>query len=157
MRKNILFIVLLLSIGAIVRQTSFAQATASATLEGTVTDKTQAVIKGATVTVSNKATGVTRTTLTNDAGGYRFELLAAGKYEIRISAKVFASAVTESVELLVGRATTLDYALSPGATTETVTVTAETPIVDTQKTEVGLNITPQQLSDLPLNGRDFAN
>src|SRR5215475_7402717 len=149
MRKNILSLVLLFSIWQIAQQESFAQATASATLEGTVTDKTQAVIKGATVTISNKATGATRTALTNDAGGYRFELLAAGKYEIKVGASGFASAVTDSVELLVGRATTLDYALNPGATTETVTVTAETPIVDTQKTDVGLNITPQQLSDLP--------
>ncbi|MBO0862180.1 MAG: carboxypeptidase regulatory-like domain-containing protein, partial [Chloracidobacterium sp.] len=103
MRKNILFIVLLLSIWSIAQQTSFAQATASATLEGTVTDKTQAVIKGATVTVSNKATGVTRTTITNDAGGYRFDLLAAGRYDIKVSANGFASAVSENVEVLVGR------------------------------------------------------
>src|SRR5215510_8799130 len=157
MRKNILFVVLLSAICLFGRQTSFAQATASATLEGTVTDKNQAVIKGATVTINNKATGLTRTVSTNDVGAYRFELLPAGRYDIKISASGFSSAVTESVELLVGRVTTLDYALNPGATTETVTVTAEAPIVDTQKTDVGLNITPQQLSDLPLNGRDFAN
>src|SRR5215475_1519624 len=121
MRKNILFITLLFSIWSIVQQTSFAQATASATLEGRVMDKAQAVIKGATVTINNKATGVTRTILTNDAGVYRFELLPAGKYDIKVSASGFASAVTESLEVLVGRATTLDYALNPGAAAETVT------------------------------------
>src|SRR5262245_8460804 len=157
MRKNIFFVALSLLICSFGQQTSFAQATASATLEGTVTDKTQAVIKSATVTIINKATGVTRTTSTNDTGLYRFELLPAGKYEIKVGASGFASAVTEGVELPVGRVTTLDYALNPGAASETVTVTAEAPIVDTQKTDVGLNITPQQLSDLPLNGRDFAN
>src|SRR5215813_4601556 len=157
MRKNILFVVLLSAICLFGRQTSFAQATASATLEGTVTDKAQAVIKGATVTISNKATGLTRTVTTNDVGAYRFELLPAGRYDIKISANGFASAVTEGVDLLVGRVTTLDYALNPGATAETVTVTAETPIVDTQKTDVGLNITPQEVTNLPLNGRDFAN
>src|SRR5215475_10786360 len=157
MRKNIIFVAMSLLIWSFGQQTSFAQATASATLQGTVTDKTQAVIKSATVTITNKANGLTRTTSTNDIGVYRFELLPAGKYDVKVSANGFASAVSENVEVLVGRATTLDYALNPGATTETVTVTAETPIVDTQKTEVGLNITPQQLSDLPLNGRDFAN
>src|SRR5262245_11699359 len=157
MRKGILFVALLLSICSFGRQISFAQATASATLEGTVMDKSQAVIKSATVTIINKATGVTRTTSTNDIGVYRFELLPAGKYEIKVGASGFASAVSESVELLVGRATTLDYALNPGATAETVTVTAEAPIVDTQKTDVGLNITPQEVTNLPLNGRDFAN
>jgi hypothetical protein len=157
MRKSIIYVALSLLIWSFGQQTSFAQATASAALEGTVTDKTQAVIKSATVTITNKATGVTRTTSTNDTGLYRFELLPAGKYEIKVGASGFASAVSEGVELLVGRVTTLDYALNPGAAAETVTVTAETPIVDTQKTDVGLNITPQQLSDLPLNGRDFAN
>jgi outer membrane receptor protein involved in Fe transport len=157
MRKAILFVAFLLLTWSFGQQVTFAQATASATLEGTVTDKTQAVIKSATVTITNKATGVTRTTSTNDIGIYRFELLSVGKYEIKVSASGFASAVTESVELLVGRVTTLDYTLNPGATAETVTVTAETPIVDTQKTDVGLNITPQEVTNLPLNGRDFAN
>jgi outer membrane receptor protein involved in Fe transport len=157
MRKNIIFVALSLLICSFGQQTSFAQATASATLEGTVKDKSQAVIRGATVTITNKATGVTRTTATNDVGGYRFELLPVGAYEIKVSASGFASAVTESVGLLVGRVTTLDYALNPGATAETVTVTAETPILDSQKTDVGLNITPQEVENLPLNGRDFAN
>src|SRR5262249_56864269 len=64
---------------------------------------------------------------------------------------------TGRVAVLVGRVTPLDYALKRGAPAETVTVTAEAPIVDTQKTDVGLNITPEQVRDLPLNGRDFAN
>src|SRR5262245_1237096 len=98
----------------------FGQATASATLEGTVTDKAQAVIKGASVTIINKAMSVSRTATTNDTGSYRFELLSAGVYEIKVGAPGFATAVTESVELLVGRTTTLDYTLNPGATSETV-------------------------------------
>jgi Carboxypeptidase regulatory-like domain len=109
MRKSIFFVALFLLVCSFGRQNSFAQTTASATLEGTVTDKTQAVIKSATVTITNKATGVTRTTSTNDIGVYRFELLSVGKYEIKVSASGFASAVTESVDLLVGRVTTLDY------------------------------------------------
>jgi len=157
MRKGIFFVALLLSIWSLGRQISFAQATASATLEGTVMDKSQAVIKGATVTITNKATGVTRSVITNDVGAYHFELLSAGKYSLKVTANGFASAVAEDVELPVGRTTTLDYTLNPGATSETVTVTGEVPIVDTQKTDLGLNLSPSEVSDLPLNGRDFAN
>jgi len=135
----------------------FAQATASATLEGTVTDKAQAVIKGASVTITNKATAVSRTVTTNDTGSYRFELLSAGVYEIKVSASGFATAITEGAELLVGRTTTLDYTLNPGATSETVTVTGEAPIIDSQKTDLGINLSPSEVQDLPLNGRDFAN
>ena len=157
MRKNILFVVLLSAIWLLGPRTSFAQATASATLEGTVRDKAQAVIKGATVTVTYKATGVTRTVMTNDEGAYRFELLSAGIYSLKITANGFAAVVTEDVELPVGRTTTLDYALNPGATSETVTVTGEVPIVDTQKTDLGINLSPSEVTNLPLNGRDFGN
>ncbi|MGH9938615.1 MAG: TonB-dependent receptor, partial [Blastocatellia bacterium] len=155
MRKNSFFIALSLLLWLF--ETSFAQATASATLEGTVTDKTQGVIKGATVTINSKATGVTRTVTTNDEGVYRFELLSAGKYDLRVTSTGFAGAVTEDVELPVGRTTTLDYTLNPGATTETVIVTGEAPIIDTQRTDLGLNLSPADVRDLPLNGRDFAN
>jgi len=155
MRKSSFFIALSLLLWLF--ETSFAQATASATLEGTVTDKTQGVIKGATVTINSKATGVTRTVTTNDEGVYRFELLSAGKYDLRVTSTGFAGAVTEDVELLVGRTTTLDYTLNPGATTETVIVTGEAPIIDTQRTDLGLNLSPADVRNLPLNGRDFAN
>lgn len=157
MRKNIFFIAVSTLIWLFGHQTSFAQATASATLEGTITDKVQAVINGATVTINNKATAVTRTVTTNDKGAYRFELLSAGKYSLKVTANGFAGAVTEDVELLVGRTTTLDYTLNPGVATETVIVTGEAPIVDTQRTDLGLNLSPSDVRDLPLNGRDFAN
>ncbi len=70
----------------------WAQSTASSNLQGTVTDKTQAVIKSAEVTLTNKATGATRTAQTNDAGEYRFESIAAGVYTVRAKAAGFSSA-----------------------------------------------------------------
>jgi Carboxypeptidase regulatory-like domain len=76
MRKNIIFVALSLLIWSFGQQTSFAQATASATLEGTVKDKSQAVIRGATVTITNKAMGLTRTTTTNDTGGLPLRTVA---------------------------------------------------------------------------------
>jgi hypothetical protein len=144
MRRSFLILgmlVLLLAVSVPV----FGQATASATLEGTVTDKAQAVIKDASVTISNKATGVSRTVKTNDTGSYRFELLAAGVYEIKVSASGFATVITEGAELLIGRTTTLDYTLNPGATSETVTVTGEAPILDAQKTDLGINLSPSDV------------
>jgi len=84
-------------------------------------------------------------------------LLPAGIYTVRVSATGFAIGVTEDIELLVGQTSTIDLALSPGTQAETVTITSEAPIVDTEKTSVGRNITPSEVQDLPLNGRDFAN
>src|SRR3989442_1718919 len=135
----------------------FGQATASATLEGTILDKTQAVVVGAAMTLKNKETGATRTTSCNAIGVYRFELLPGGIYQLRVSMRGFSVASAENVQVLVGQTTTLNFTLSPGEITETVTVTSEPPSVDVEKTNVGLVITPNDVESMPLNGRDFAN
>ncbi len=134
------------------------QVTASASLQGTIVDKTQAVIGNkAEVTVTNKDTGATRTTKTNDAGEYRFDLLSAGIYNIKATAPGFSAGEAKTVELQVGRTTTQNFTLVPGAVTETVEVTGTAPLVDQTKTDVSTNITPQQITDLPLIGRDIAD
>src|SRR5581483_11790024 len=86
MRKKLSFLGLSLLWLCCINLLALAQATASATLEGTVTDKNLAVIRGATETVENKATGQARSVTTNESGNYRFELLPAGLYDIKVSA-----------------------------------------------------------------------
>src|SRR5260370_42225067 len=88
-----------------------AQATASATLQGTVTDKSGAVVPNAEVKINSAATGLTRPTTTGSTGTYRFELLPAGTYDVRISSKVFATAVFQIVGLAVTQTTTIDASL----------------------------------------------
>ncbi len=135
----------------------FGQATASAGLQGTIVDKTQAAVTGATVTISNKATGETRTTKADASGEYRFTLLPAGIYNLKVSAPSFSTAEARDIELLVGNTSTQNFTLSPGSVNETIEVTAVAPLVDQEKTDVGLTITPEQVQGLPLNGRDFGN
>src|SRR5712692_2224629 len=114
----------------------FAQATASASLSGTVVDKNQAVIKGATVTVTNKGTGQTREAITNDNGEYKIDLLPAGTYDIKASASGFGDVTSEKVELLVGRTSSLNVTMNPGVQTANVTVIAgETELVSKEKTD----------------------
>jgi outer membrane receptor protein involved in Fe transport len=134
-----------------------AQVTASSSLEGTIMDIKQAVIPGATVAVTNNATGLNRSVQTNESGAYRFDLLPAGFYDIKVSAAGFGDVTSPKVELLVGKTSTIDFTLSPGGRTETVTVTSDAPLLDQQKTDVGQNITPREVEDLPLNGRDLGN
>lgn len=134
------------------------QVTANASLQGTVVDKTQAVIGNkAEVTLTNTATGTTRTTKTNDAGEYRFESLQAGIYTLKVTAPGFSSAEVKDLEILVGRTATQNFTLNPGGVSETVEVTAAAPLVDQTKTDVSTNITPQQITNLPLIGRDIAD
>ena len=134
----------------------FSQATASATLQGTVTDKSSAVVAGAQVVAVFKATGVTRTATTSDAGTYRFDFVPAGTYQVKVTKEGFAS-VVQDAELLVGSSSTVNVTLSPGAPTTVVEVTGEAPIVDLAKTSVSQSITPSEVEDLPLAGRDAAN
>lgn len=157
MCKGLRFLSLSLLVLSFGGTTLFAQATASGTLQGTVLDKSQAVVPGARVETTNKATGLTRSTTTNESGNYRFELLPAGVYKITASAAGFATASSGDVEVVVGETSTFDLTLSPGIQTETITVTSEAVLVDTEKTYVGRNIRPDEIRDLPLNGRDFAN
>ncbi len=134
----------------------FGQATASATLQGNILDKTEAVVGGASVKMTNKETGLVRSTVSNDNGAYRFDLLPAGTYEMRIEKAGFSASV-QIVQLAVGRVSSLDVTLSPAAVVEVVQVSAEAVIIDSQSTDVGLAVTPDQVRQLPLNGRDFAN
>jgi outer membrane receptor protein involved in Fe transport len=134
----------------------FAQATASGNIQGTVTDKSQAVVAGAEVAVTNLETGATRSATTSGSGNYRFDLLPAGKYKVKISARGF-SVVEVNIELLVGQTADGNATLTPGAATETVQVTAEGALIDLGKTSVSQEITPKEVEELPMVGRDVAN
>jgi Carboxypeptidase regulatory-like domain/TonB dependent receptor len=135
---------------------AFAQATASGTIQGTVFDQSQAIVIGAEVVVTNKATGEKRTASTNNEGNYRFDLLSASGYTVRVTRQGFAATV-QNVDLLVGQTTTANLTLTPGATTEVVEVTAAAALVDLGKSGVSANITPTEVEDLPMIGRDVAN
>src|SRR5436853_3073335 len=125
----------------------WGQATASASLQGTVVDKSQAVLGKANVTITNKETGASRTTQTNDLGEYRFDLLPAGIYTVKTNAQGFSAAEAKNVEVLIGGTATQNFTLNPGNVNEIVEVTSAAPIVDLEKTDVSTNITPQQISE----------
>src|SRR2546423_6028182 len=144
---------LLLSLGS---GNAFAQATASATIQGTVTDKSGAVVSGVQVVAKNKATDLTRTTTTSETGYYRFELLPVGTYTVSVTKAGFGT-VAQTVETLIGQVATVNAELKPGATSEVIEVTSEAPLVDQLKTGVSQTITPREVEELPLLGRDVAN
>src|SRR5215471_13356272 len=137
--------------------TLWGQANTTSSLQGTIADKTQAVISKAEVTITNKETGATRIAKTTDTGEYRFDVLPAGTYNVKVTAAGFASAEAKDVEVLVGRTATQNFSLRPGTVTETVEVTAAAPLVDQTKTDVSTNITPDQISELPMIARDIAD
>src|SRR5229473_3916468 len=92
---------------------AFAQATASGTIQGTVTDKSGAVVTGAQVVAKSKATDSVRTATTSDTGYYRFELLPVGSYTVTVSKAGFGT-VAQTVETLIGQVATVNAELKPG-------------------------------------------
>src|SRR5947209_9478274 len=136
----------------------WGQAVATSTIQGTVMDKSQAMVTKADVTITNKQTGATRTTKTNDSGEYRFEGVAAGMYSIKANAQGFSTAEAKAVEVLINRTATQNFTLNPGSVNQTVEVTTTAvPLVDVEKTDVSTNITPEQITNLPLINRDIAD
>jgi outer membrane receptor protein involved in Fe transport len=149
----LLLAALLLSLGS---SKTFGQATASATIQGTITDKSGAVVTGAEVVAKNKATDITRTTSSDETGSYRFELLPAGTYTVTVTKSGF-SPVAQTIEILLGQTAAVNAELKPGSASELIEVTSEAPVVDLAKTDVSQNITPKEVEDLPMVGRDVAN
>ena len=146
-------VVFLLSFGS---GKAFAQATATGTIQGTVTDTSGAVISGAQVVAKSKTTDTTRTTTTSSAGTYSFDMLPISTYTISITNTGFTS-MTETLEILIGQVATVNAELKPGSTSVVVEVTGEAPLVDEAKTSVSQTISTTEIEELPLLGRDVAN
>ena len=136
---------------------TFAQATAAGSFVGVVSDATGAAIAGATVTATNSATNTERSTKTNSSGEYRIDLLPPGDYNIHAEASGFSPTDVKNLPLQVGTTVTANFPLHTGSVNTTVEVQAATVLLDAEKTDSSTNVTPQQVTDLPINGRDAAN
>src|SRR5438270_3346168 len=147
----------LLGLMLIAANFAFGHATASSSLQGTVTDATGAAVVGAEVTITHAATGVTRTVKSGSDGSYRVDPLPVGIYNVKVAMGGFTTETVNKVETYVGASTTQSFSLKVGTKTESVEVTAEAPLLDSLKTDVSQNITPRQVQDLPLIGRDVAD
>src|SRR5947207_12351924 len=126
----------------------------TADIVGRVTDVTGAVLPGATVTVENVGTRDIRTLPTNASGDYVFTLLPIGAYTVKIELQGFGTQ-TSRVPLSAGDRARVDAKLQLGAVTEQITVTGESPLVQTDSSTVGTLINLKNVSELPVNGRNF--
>jgi hypothetical protein len=126
-------------------------------IAGTVTDSSNAAIKGATVTVINERTNESRTAATGTDGSFLVTALKPSFYSIRVNADQFAPAEVKSLQLTVGQELRRSFALQVESLTSSVTVTgtAETAI-DTSSARLGINVNQREVDDLPLNGRQLS-
>ncbi len=132
-----------------------ATAQVTANLSGRVTDQTGAAITGAAVSSKNVDTGLTRNTITDQAGRYQLVALPVGKYEIRVSKAGFAEQVRTGIVLVVGQDATADMSLQVGKVNEQVKVTSDVPIVNTTTQDISGVVSEKEVKALPLNGRSY--
>src|SRR5467141_1396836 len=153
MCKRILTAVVVCIVAACCGQMAYGQATGS--FLGTVTDKSGSAVSGASVRVTSQGTGASREAKTDDAGHYIISLLPVSIYTIRVEFQGFAAVESKDVKLQVNEQRELDFVLSPATVGSTVEVVANEVAVETSNPSLGQVITAQQVSQLPLNGRDF--
>jgi Carboxypeptidase regulatory-like domain/TonB dependent receptor len=134
-----------------------AQGVGTGTISGTVTDANNAALPSASVRIVNTDTGTERLVTTTDSGDYRADLLQPGHYEVVISKAGFASFDRKNLTLLVGQVLGIDAALPLESVQSTVTVSAASPVLDTEKTEASQDVSQELVGNLPVNGRRYDN
>jgi hypothetical protein len=153
MRFRILILLLGFALALSVSPALYGQATGS--FSGSVLDKSGSSISGATVTVISQGTGVSRQTKTDDAGHYLIPLLPVSIYTLRVEFQGFQTVESKDLRLQVDEARELNFTLSPSTVASTVEVSGSAVAVETTNPSLGQVITAQEVSQLPLNGRDF--
>src|SRR5215813_4311304 len=135
-----------------------AAAQNTATLYGVVKDQQGGSIRGAKVTLTSKNTGASRTSVSNDEGRYTFVALAPGSYRISADGGAsFSVFEQDGLTVTVGQEAEFDPVLTLRGVATTTTVTAETTLIEENKTEVSNTVDQRRIDNLPINGRDYKN
>ncbi|HEX6098329.1 MAG TPA: TonB-dependent receptor [Thermoanaerobaculia bacterium] len=148
-RRTLLLLLLCLALA-----TPLLAQSSTGSISGTITDDSGAALPGVTVTVSNVATGVSRSAITNASGYYQIALLPPATYTVDVTLEGFQPVRRGNVVVNIGSAVTLDAAMKVGVS-ETVTVTAAAPLIETERTEVTSVVNETAIENLPVNGRNF--
>ncbi len=140
--------------------TSFAVAAYSqavnGTIVGSVTDPSGAVVPNAKVQIQEMATNISRTGSTNESGNYSFSNLPQGRYNVTVEQTGFRKAAREAVEVTINSTVRVDIQLQPGQINEQITISAEVPLLQTDRTDTGRQMDARQVAELPLTqNRNF--
>jgi hypothetical protein len=136
-------------------QPSRLAAQTTSTLRGTVTDQQHLAIVGATLTLSGPMLARQIETTSDAMGSYRIPGLAAGTYGLHVALPGFATEIYERLTVTVNRLLTLDVVLAVSAVEEVITVSANPPLLETTISSSGAIILPQQIEQMPINGRNY--
>jgi len=124
-------------------------------MNGAILDPSGAAVAGAKITVTNAETGLTRTSESNETGLYSLVRLPVGRYDMTIEKQGFKPTKRTGIQLAVGAILTYDVHMELGAAVETITVIAETPLIESGRSQTSTVINERSVADLPINGRNF--
>jgi hypothetical protein len=127
----------------------------SGTIVGTVTDSSGAVVSGAKITLVSEETGLSRTLTTDSHGEFQAPSMPTGSYTVTAEAQGFKLASVSNLQLSVDQRVKVDLKLEIGAMTETVSIEASRPLVQTSSSDLATTVNTKQIETLPLNGRNF--
>jgi hypothetical protein len=128
----------------------------TATLKGKVVDSSKAALPGASVTIANPATGLSRETIADDSGSFTFPGMPPGTYALTVALQGFKTGIVEKVALQVDSTSELTVGLQIGNLAESIQVTGEAPVINASDASIGNVITGTQIRNLPLEGRNVA-
>ena len=148
MKSRTAFRLLLLLLLALPGRLAAQSQSAGGSIEGTVTDPSGAVLPGTTVTVKNEATGVVRTTTTDGSGVFRAPLLPVGHYEVTAVLAGFATTKRANQSLTIGQTLVADMSLKVASAQEEVTVTAEAPVIEANRTQQASTVGERAVASL---------
>ena len=151
MGSSLLRRLVVVSVILVVPAVGYAQ---EAAVTGTVTDTTMAVMPGVTIKAVHIASGNTFEAVTDQRGAYRLAV-RVGSYKITAELAGFSPVTREGVDLLVGQTTTINIQMTTGGVAESLTVTAQAPLIETTTSSLGASIDPRQVTELPSQGRNW--
>jgi hypothetical protein len=153
-RRNLVALAFLLVVGALNLQLTFAQTTADGTIHGHVTDVSGAVLSNASIVARSAAVGGTFKAVSDSNGDYRLTELPPGTdYGVEVEAPGYAKVQRTGLIVRAGLNVTVDIVLKIGSTSQTVEVSGETPLIDTQSAEQATNLSGELLRNIPVTGR----
>ena len=129
----------------------------SATLKGTITDQNDSVVAGATITATSIDKGISKTATTGPDGSFQIPLLPPGAYKVEVERQGFKRVLQENVQLTVGQSLVYDVQLMTGSVTAQVAITADTALIEVERTQQANTISTRQVENLPNSGRTFQN
>jgi hypothetical protein len=127
----------------------------TSTIEGTVTDKQGLAVSGAEIRAEGSTAALTRSVVSDTSGAYQIPGLPAGVYRLTVTHTGFNTRIFEALELTLNRTLNFDVKLEIGKVQERVEVSAEIPLLDTTSSSSGATIVPQEIENMPLNGRNY--